>query len=162
MRGARGEGSDRVLPDCFRTDAGNCEFPKVSRPLALSTAELLEAPFQGSRRRHLPAAAAGPDGTRARPAGQRHFRGRGGWSKELVRKPAGKEGTIDSSLRGFQSVGWRTRVDRKEARRQRGKREPTLLAGTLARPAGWDIPSGGGTLFPASSGQGAGPGLFPF
>lgn len=160
MRGARGEGSDRVLLGCFRTDAGNCEFPKVSRPLALSTAELLEAPFQGSRRRHLPAAAARPDGTRARPGGHRHFRGRGGWRCGLVRKRAGKEGTIDLRCEASsQLVGEREWTGRKPE--DKGAKGTDSACGNFSL-AGWDIPSGGGTLFPASSGQGAGPDLFPF
>lgn len=75
-----------------------------------------------------------------------------------MRKP-GEKGGYDRPLRGFQSVGWRSKVGR-----EKGKREPTLLAGTFAWPAG--IPQGGGALFPATSGRGAGPGpgpgLFPF
>lgn len=143
MGGARGEGSDRVLFGCFRTNAANCEFPKVSRPLALSTAELHEAPFQGSRRRHLPAAAAKPDGTRARPGGYRHFRG--GRSCRQVRKPAEKGG-YNSPLRGFQSVGWRTRVDREEARGESGRgsrlclREPSPCRLGHPRPGGGAVP----------------------
>uniref|UniRef100_A0ABI7Y4D1 Uncharacterized protein n=1 Tax=Felis catus TaxID=9685 RepID=A0ABI7Y4D1_FELCA len=66
----------------------------MSRPLALSTAELHEAPFQGSRRRHLPAAAARLDGTQARMGGHRHFRGWGGRSCGQVRKPEEKRGSF--------------------------------------------------------------------
>jgi hypothetical protein len=65
IRGTGGEGSDRALPDHFRTYATDCEFTKVSWSFALNSAQFHEAPFQGSRRRHLPAAAAKPDGTRA-------------------------------------------------------------------------------------------------
>lgn len=65
MVGARGEGQARALLAYFRTDAADCEFPEAPRLFALSTAELHEAPFQGSRRRHLRAAAARPDGTPA-------------------------------------------------------------------------------------------------
>lgn len=161
MGGARREGSDRVLLGCFRTNATDCEFPKVSRPLALSTSELHEAPFQGSRRRHLPAAAARPDGTRARPGGYRHFRGRGGRSCGQVRKPAEKWG-VQQTVRCevfSQLAGEREWTGRKPEEKGTGGsrlclREPSL--GRLGHPPG------GGTLFPASSGKGAGPGLFPF
>lgn len=73
---------------CFRTNVANCEFPKVPWPFALSSAELYEAPFHGSRRRHLPAAAAArPDGTPAQPGGCRHFRGRSKHRCGQVKKP---------------------------------------------------------------------------
>lgn len=64
-RGARREAIAPIPPSPFRTNATGCEFPKVPGPFAFSSAQLHEAPFQGSRRRHLPAVAARPDGTRA-------------------------------------------------------------------------------------------------
>lgn len=51
-----------------RTNAANCELPKVPRPFALSSAELHEAPFHGSRRRHLSAPPRGPTGHQQDPA----------------------------------------------------------------------------------------------
>lgn len=54
-----------ILPSPFRTNVADCEFPKVPGPFAFSSAQFHEAPFQGSRRRHLSAVAAKPDGTRA-------------------------------------------------------------------------------------------------
>lgn len=63
--GARMKAVAPILPSPFRTNVADCEFPKMPGPLAFSSAQFHEAPFQGSRRRHLPAVAARPDGTRA-------------------------------------------------------------------------------------------------
>lgn len=63
--GARGKAVAPILPSPFRTNVADCEFPKVPGPFAFSSAQFHEAPFQGSRRRHLPVVAVRPDGTRA-------------------------------------------------------------------------------------------------
>lgn len=152
------EGSDRTLLDLFLTNAANCEFPKMPRPFALTAAELHETPFQGSRRRHFHAAAAAaaarPDGTRAVTGGDRHFRGRGG----QVRDFGEEKGVSDPSL-GLNRVGGKRRVGREETREQSARRTDSTCQ-TL-RMAGHGGP-GGGTFFPAASGQREGPGLFPF
>lgn len=119
-RGARGEESGRALPGCSRTSAAHCEFPKVPRPFALSTAELQEAPFQGSRRRHLPAAAAKPDGTPAGPAVS-SLPGRGGRRRRQVKKlgEEEEEGGCDPAWRGSHRVG-RRRGRKTEGKGERG------------------------------------------
>lgn len=135
-RGARGEEWGRALPGCSRTSAAHCELPKVPRPLALSTAELQEAPFQGSRRRHLPAAAAKPDGTPAGPAAS-SLPGAGRAEAPAGKAARGGGGRLRPCLAGLPSSWSDTRA---EDRGERGKRSRlslrNLCAAATASPGG--------------------------
>lgn len=150
----RGEGSDRALLGCCRTNAANGELPKVPRPFALSTAELHEAPFHGSRRRHLPAP---PRGLTGHQQGRAGVVTSGGGAGGQVGKPREVEGgRVLRCEASTELAGDQVRREEAEGEEARGSL-PTLSEETFSWPA--RTPPRGGAIFPGGLGAGGGAGF---